>query len=43
MSDIPLSLDAIADETIKNLNSTLDNFKLIDSKKILLGDNNEGE
>jgi len=40
LPDVPLSLDAIVDETVKNLNSTFDNFKLIESKKILLNNNN---
>ncbi len=41
LPDIPLSLEAIVDETIKNLNSTFDNFRLIESKKILLHGNKD--
>jgi len=41
LPDIPLSLDAIVDETVKNLNSTFDDFKLIESKKIFLGNNGD--
>ena len=40
LPDIPLSLESIVDETIKNLNSTLDDFKLKESKLLLLNDNN---
>ena len=40
LPDIPLSLQSIVDETVKNLNSTLDNFKLLNSNKIFQNNDN---
>jgi protein-disulfide isomerase len=41
LSNIPISLEAIVDETIKNLNFTLTNFKLVESESILLNTNDK--
>ena len=41
LPNIPLSLDSIVDETVKNLNATTDSFKLIESNNILLHGNKD--
>ena len=41
LPNIPLTLDSIVDETLKNLNATTDSFKLIESNNILLHGNKD--